>query len=179
MLTRAEQDELIVSHLPQAHGIALRIYNRIGHRMPLEDLQQYGCLGLCLAAAKFDPAMGWLFKTFAEYRIRGAIVDGIRRETRSRLTRDGGEPEYAQTIPLDAVYLGRPDPLAGRDIAAFEAKRDIARLSKGLTLRERAVVNNVCMRERSQSEVAAEMGFHPSRLSQFLIAARNHMAASA
>lgn len=177
-MTRAEQDELIVSHLPQAYAIAVSIYNRIGRRMPLEDLQQYGALGLVKAAAGFDPALGWKFNTYAQHKICGSILDGIRRETRSRLLREI-DREYAQTVPLDDLYLGRADWTAGREIAALEAKHDIERLSKGLTRQERAVVTNVCLRERPQAEVAAEMGFCPSRISKFLVAARNHMAASA
>ena len=44
----------------------------------LDDLVGYGMLGLLDAARKFDHSRGVMFKTYAEHRIRGAILDGLR-----------------------------------------------------------------------------------------------------
>lgn len=60
------------------HQIARQIWEFIGHAVPYEDLVGYGQVGLMEARKRFDPGRGLQFSTFAYYRIRGAILDGIR-----------------------------------------------------------------------------------------------------
>jgi RNA polymerase sigma factor for flagellar operon FliA len=51
----------------------------VGANVPLDDLIAYGAKGLLDAAERFDPEKGVPFDVFCRYRVRGAIVDGIRR----------------------------------------------------------------------------------------------------
>lgn len=60
-------------------SLAVRISQNIPFRMDLDDLVAYGQLGLAEAAHDFDPEEGCQFTTFAYYRIRGAIYDGLAK----------------------------------------------------------------------------------------------------
>lgn len=58
-------------------SIAWKIHRRVPKHVDLEDLIGYGQVGLAEAARDFDPSRGHQFTTFAYYRIRGAILDGL------------------------------------------------------------------------------------------------------
>ena len=58
--------------------IAENIRSRIRFPIEVDDLIGYGVLGLMKAVERFDPSRGILLKTYAEHRIRGAILDGLR-----------------------------------------------------------------------------------------------------
>lgn len=78
--SRAERDRLVKDHLPLVRRIAGAIHSSsLGAGIPLDDLVAYGANGLLDAAGRFDAAREVPFEVFARYRIRGAIVDGIRR----------------------------------------------------------------------------------------------------
>lgn len=70
--------ELILEHLPRVRWIASRIHRRLPKTVALEDLISIGVLGLIEAVDRFDPNTGVKLNTYAEYRIRGAILDSIR-----------------------------------------------------------------------------------------------------
>jgi len=72
------REQLIMDHLPQVRWIATRIHERLPPTFALEDLISTGILGLISAIDTFDPLKGAQLKTFAEYKIRGAILDSIR-----------------------------------------------------------------------------------------------------
>jgi RNA polymerase sigma factor FliA len=72
------QDQLVAQHLHLVHSIAAKLKRRLGKTMEPGDLVGYGTQGLMEAAKKFDPKQGTAFGTFAYYRIRGAIFDGMR-----------------------------------------------------------------------------------------------------
>jgi RNA polymerase sigma factor FliA len=71
-------NELIESHLGYAHAIAAELVSRYPANVTRQDLESAAELGLVQAARVYDPAKGVAFKTFAYYRIRGAIFDEIR-----------------------------------------------------------------------------------------------------
>ncbi len=73
-----ERDELILEHLPQIKYIAQRISTKLPSHVELNDLVSAGILGLLDAIEKFDPNRGVKFKTYAELRIKGAILDSLR-----------------------------------------------------------------------------------------------------
>jgi RNA polymerase sigma factor for flagellar operon FliA len=62
-------------------SLALKAHRSLPRRIDLDDLIGYGQVGLVEAARDFDPARGVLFATFAYYRIRGAIYDGLAKMT--------------------------------------------------------------------------------------------------
>lgn len=65
--------------LPAIRPIALRLRRTLGRAAELDDLVSYGQSGLLEAARRFDPSRGVPFRAFANYRIRGAMLDGIRQ----------------------------------------------------------------------------------------------------
>jgi RNA polymerase sigma factor for flagellar operon FliA len=73
-----ERERLILEHLPQVRLIARRIHERLPESVNLEDLVSTGIVGLISAIDRFDPAHNVKLKTYAEYKIRGAILDSLR-----------------------------------------------------------------------------------------------------
>jgi RNA polymerase sigma factor for flagellar operon FliA len=73
-----ERERLILQHLPQVRLIARRIQERLPENISLEDLISTGVIGLIAAIDHFDPGHNVKLKTYAEYKIRGAILDSLR-----------------------------------------------------------------------------------------------------
>jgi RNA polymerase sigma factor for flagellar operon FliA len=76
--TSADRERLILEHLPQVRLIARRIHERLPDNVSLDDLISTGVIGLIAAVDNFDPSHGVQLKTYAEHKIRGAILDGLR-----------------------------------------------------------------------------------------------------
>jgi RNA polymerase sigma factor for flagellar operon FliA len=73
-----DREQLILDHLPQVRLIARRIHERLPGSVSLDDLVSTGIVGLIAAIDHFDPKMNVKLKTYAEYKIRGAILDSLR-----------------------------------------------------------------------------------------------------
>ena len=73
-----EREALIMEHLPQVRLIARRIHDRLPESVSLDDLISTGVVGLISAIDRFDASHNVKLKTYAEYKIRGAILDGLR-----------------------------------------------------------------------------------------------------
>lgn len=74
----ASREQLILEHLPQVNWIATRIHEKLPGNTCLEDLISTGIIGLINAIDNFDPSFNVKLKTYAEHRIRGAILDSVR-----------------------------------------------------------------------------------------------------
>src|SRR3989338_9614742 len=72
------RDEFVEKMLPYVKYVAHRIAVNLPPSVDIEDLMHYGVLGLLDAYEKFDAEKGVRFKIYAEARIRGAILDGMR-----------------------------------------------------------------------------------------------------
>jgi RNA polymerase sigma factor for flagellar operon FliA len=73
-----ERDRLILENLPQVRLIARRIHDKLPESVSLDDLISTGVVGLITAVDNFDPTQNVKLKTYAEYKIRGAILDSLR-----------------------------------------------------------------------------------------------------
>lgn len=73
-----ERERLLMENLPQVQYIARRIHERLPAQVPLEDLISAGVVGLIEALDRFDPNKNVQLKSFAKFRIRGAILDSLR-----------------------------------------------------------------------------------------------------
>jgi RNA polymerase sigma factor for flagellar operon FliA len=73
------RNELVMAELQQVYYCAKRIRERLPKHVDLEDLVQAGMVGLIEASNKFDPTNDAQFSTFASFRIRGAILDSLRK----------------------------------------------------------------------------------------------------
>jgi RNA polymerase sigma factor for flagellar operon FliA len=72
------REHLILEHLPQVRLIARRIHERLPESVNLDDLVSTGVVGLISAIDRFDATLNVKLKTYAEYKIRGAILDSLR-----------------------------------------------------------------------------------------------------
>lgn len=77
-LTEAERDKLLVEHLPTVRYIARKVHERLPQHVEMEDLVSAGTMGLIDAFNKFDHSRHVQFNSYAQFRIKGAIVDSLR-----------------------------------------------------------------------------------------------------
>jgi RNA polymerase sigma factor FliA len=124
-VTDAQRDR-IVSSLTFVEALARRVASSMPHSIDLGDLVQDGMIGLIDAAHRFDESRGIKFETFAERRVRGAMIDALRRDAwprgvrrmrrqletaREDLRRElGCEPslaDLAARVGADETRLGR------------------------------------------------------------------------
>lgn len=74
------KDEIIVEYAPLVKYIAQKIASRLPSNIELDDLISCGVIGLMDALDKYDPGRDNKFKTYAEFRIRGSILDELRAQ---------------------------------------------------------------------------------------------------
>lgn len=100
-------DDLVMQELSQVYYIAARIRERLPQHVEMEDLVSAGVIGLLEASRSFDSTKNAQFKTFAKFRIRGAILDSLREiDWGSRSLRRKGREIAECTARLEAK-LGR------------------------------------------------------------------------
>jgi RNA polymerase sigma factor FliA len=78
IINAASQEQLVRQYSPLIKYIATRMALRLPHHISLDDLISSGTIGLLDAIKKFDPRKNINFKTYAEFRIKGAILDELR-----------------------------------------------------------------------------------------------------
>jgi RNA polymerase sigma factor for flagellar operon FliA len=144
-MSEAERERLILEHLPQVRLVARRIHERLPDSVCFDDLLSAGVIGLIQAIDNFDPAQNVKLKTYAEFRIRGAILDSLRetdwaprlkrRQARefetaiSRLEQQLGrvpeEAEIAEELKLPVgEYRQKLTEMEGLNIGELEFARD-------------------------------------------------------
>ncbi len=79
-LTSQEKDKLVLEYAPLIKFIAQKIAVRLPANIELDDLISSGVIGLMDAIDKYDPTRDNKFKTYAEFRVRGAILDELRAQ---------------------------------------------------------------------------------------------------
>jgi RNA polymerase sigma factor for flagellar operon FliA len=128
----------ILEHLPLVQRVASRLARHLPASVDRRDLMLAGCVGLISALERFDESRGLDFGTFAEFRIRGAILDELRAlDPISRRARRRLHQVEARRRALTGT-LGRPpsdEELAqalGMTVAEFD--RQQAMLTPGLEL---------------------------------------------
>lgn len=116
-LTPQQKDKLIMEYAPLIKFIAQKIAVRLPANIELDDLISSGVIGLMDAIEKYDPTRDNKFKTYAEFRIRGSILDELRaQDWVPRSVRDKSKMLDRALVELEAE-LGRTatdEELAGR-----------------------------------------------------------------
>jgi RNA polymerase sigma factor for flagellar operon FliA len=158
-LLTAEQEKLMIEHLPIVRFIARRIHERLPQHVPIEDLYSAGVVGLLDAFSKFDPSKQVQFRSYAQFRIRGAILDNLRTLDWSprELRRKGRAIEQAIQF-LTAQYGRAPSEL---EIAAqmhidLAAYQQLLGELKGLEI-------GTLHSERSEDSGEEELVYLPNR----------------
>ena len=140
----AEQERMMVEHLPIVRFLARRIHERLPQHVDMEDLVSAGVLGLMDAFTKFDPEKKVQFRSYAQFRIRGAILDSLRtldwsprdlrrkgraveeaiRSLTARFGRAATESEVSAELHLSlAAYQQLLGELKGLDIGTLHMER--------------------------------------------------------
>lgn len=78
-LSRAQQESLVRHFAPKIRFVALRLKSKLPKNVEMSELISAGTLGLMEALGKYQAQLGIRFETYAENRIRGAMLDDLRR----------------------------------------------------------------------------------------------------
>jgi RNA polymerase sigma factor FliA len=118
---RDRREELILGHLPLVRHIIGRLAAKLPYGIDLENLEAAGTLGLVEAANRFEPERGIQFRTYAYTRVRGAILDELRRNCpfpQELLERMGRVRKVMQTMtpPVRIEALAAATGLSENDV---------------------------------------------------------------
>jgi RNA polymerase sigma factor for flagellar operon FliA len=102
-----ERNELVLRELPQVYYVAARIRERLPKHVDMEDLVQAGVIGLLDACRNYDCEKDAQFSTFAKHRIRGAILDSLRKLDWGSRTLRRKAREIAESAARLESQLGR------------------------------------------------------------------------
>lgn len=108
-------DELVKKHASLVHRIAYHLSARLPASVMVDDLIQAGMLGLLDAAGLYDPSQGASFETYATIRIRGSMLDELRRNDWAPKSIHRKERELMQAIQRIEARTGRD--ARGQEIA--------------------------------------------------------------
>jgi RNA polymerase sigma factor FliA len=143
-LTEDERERIMLEHMPAVRWIARRIHERLPQHVDMEDLVSAGTVGLLDAFRKFDPGKKVQFRSYAQFRIRGAILDSLRtldwsprdlrrkgraveeaiRQLTARSGRAPSEPEVARELGLELdAYQQLLGELKGLEIGTLHLER--------------------------------------------------------
>lgn len=166
----ASQSRRIVAGLPFVEALARRMAATMPHSIDVGDLVQDGVIGLIDAAHRFDEARGIKFETFAERRIRGAMIDALRRDAwprgvrrvrreleaaREALRRElGYEPSLADL----AARVGSDEKRLGRTIVRINTIESTSPLATGENVDEACLPPALVPSEPDRPDTAFEKG---------------------
>jgi len=158
----------IVAGIPFVEQLARRVAATMPHSIDIGDLVQDGVIGLIDAAHRFDEARGIKFETFAERRIRGAMIDALRKDAwprgvrrqrreleaaREALRRElGCEPSLADL----AARLGSDEKRLSRTIVRINAIESTSPLAKNDASDESSLPTALVPAEPEQPDLAYE-----------------------
>ncbi|MDL2248750.1 FliA/WhiG family RNA polymerase sigma factor [Tyzzerella sp. OttesenSCG-928-J15] len=131
------KEKLIIEYAPLVKYVAGRLSVHLGHRIEYEDLISYGIFGLIDAIDKFDYGKGVKFETYASLRIRGAIIDNIRKlDWVPRTLRQKNKQLELAYSELEAELGREPteEEVAEKLDMPIETARDLIKKSSILTL---------------------------------------------
>ena len=131
------KQKLILQYAPIVKFVAGRLSIHMGQHVEYDDLISYGIFGLIDAVEKFDIDKGVKFETYASLRIRGAIIDNIRKMDWVPRTLRQKNKEYEQICMQLESELGREateEDLAKRLNISIKGARELIRKSTVLSL---------------------------------------------
>jgi RNA polymerase sigma factor for flagellar operon FliA len=163
-----KQNPRVVNSIPFVEQLARRVAATMPHSIDIGDLVQDGVIGLIDAAHRFDEARGIKFETFAERRIRGAMIDALRKDAwprgvrrqrreleaaREELRRElGCEPSLADL----AAKVGSDEKRLGRTIVRINAIESTSPLANNEHLDESTLPAALVPSEPEQPDAAYE-----------------------
>jgi RNA polymerase sigma factor for flagellar operon FliA len=198
-----EQERVLLEHLPIVRFLARRIHERLPQHVDIEDMVSAGVVGLMDAFSKFDPAKKVQFRSYAQFRIRGAILDSLRTLDWSprELRRKGRAVEvelekYQQLLgdlkglEIGTLHLERNEDSGDEELAYVpgrpeedplfrclrgELEERLAEAIQNLPDRERLVMSLYYYEEMTMREIGLALGVVESRVSQVHASAVVHL----
>jgi RNA polymerase sigma factor for flagellar operon FliA len=181
----ALRGRLIERYLPLARTAAARFFRlRADDSVPFEDYLQYARIGLVEAIDDYDPGREASFETYSSYRIRGAVLNGLGRESEVAAQRS-----FWRTRTQEAVDVGASAESASAESAPSERDRDdvadeavqanphiaveqvellvlIGAVLEKLPERERQLIRRHYFEQCEFRVIASELAVTPGRVSQ-------------
>lgn len=175
------REAAIVENIDRVRAMAHRIKSRVPACVTVDDLVGAGTVGLIQAADRFRPSRGLHFGSYAQHRIRGAMLDYLRgedplsRTERQRIRRaasnDAGTG--AQSLPATISIEEMPahemrefcTDTCGQS-ATIVDRADLRSARRCLSARENRVISLIYDQGWQNNEVALELGVNESRVSQ-------------
>ena len=172
----AAEHPRVVASIPFVEQLARRVAATMPHSIDIGDLVQDGVIGLIDAAHRFDESRGIKFETFAERRIRGAMIDALRKDAwprgvrrqrreleaaREELRRElGCEPSLADL----AARVGSDDKRLGRTIVRINAIESTSPLANNDRMDESSLPTALVPSEPERPDAAYEREQTKSRV---------------
>jgi RNA polymerase sigma factor FliA len=166
----------VVASIPFVEQLARRVAATMPHSIDIGDLVQDGVIGLIDADKRFDEARGIKFETFAERRVRGAMIDALRKDAwprgvrrqrreleaaREELRRElGAEPSLADL----AAKMGSDEKRLSRTIVRINAIESTSPLANNENLDESSLPAALIPSEPEQPDTAYERGETEARV---------------
>jgi RNA polymerase sigma factor for flagellar operon FliA len=170
----SRHESLILDHMAMVKRVAVHLKARLPPFMELDELVQVGMVGLIEAARSFDPTKGFEFEHFALSRVRGAILDEVRRQSflpRSAVAFNKSENEAVHVL---AAELGRAPTQAelalfmGKDIEEFHRERGQAKRFETFSME---VVTDEVMSMPADSSMQPEVMVEEAEFMEAVVAA--------
>ena len=167
-------ESLIMAHMPMVKRVAVHLKARVPPFMELDELVQVGMVGLIEAARAFDPTKGFEFEHFALSRVRGAMLDEVRRQSflpRSAVAFNKTENEALHVLSAE---LGRAPTQAeladfmGKDLEEFHKERGQAKRFETYSME---VVTDEVMSMPADSSLQPEVIVEEGQFMQVLVGA--------
>lgn len=167
------RNAMILGQLGQVRLIARQFHRHLPSSLTLEDLISAGTIGLIQAVDRYDPSRGWQLNTFAERRIRGAMLDLLRKE--DPLSRSERQKNRSAAYPLqsldqlwqDAPALVPPhagtSPLEQATESELRERLNQARTHLPMLTQQVLLLLDQGLTSRA---VARQLGLHESRIHQ-------------
>ena len=140
---KRSQQRRVEGGLPFVQALAKRVASSMPNSVELSDLVQDGMIGLIDAANRYDDSRGIKFETFAERRVRGAMIDALRRDAwprgirRMRRELEAGREHLRHKLGCEpslsdlAKYVGSDEVTLGRTIVRINTIESTSALNGG------------------------------------------------
>ena len=168
------QETLIMAHMPMVKRVAVHLKARVPPFMELDELIQVGMVGLIEAARAFDPTKGFEFEHFALSRVRGAMLDEVRRQSflpRSAVAFNKTENEALHVLSAELGRAPTQSELAdfmGKDLEEFNKERGQAKRFETYSME---VVTEEVMSMPADSSLQPEVMVEEGQFMQVLVEA--------
>lgn len=125
-----DKNVILEKYGPYVRSLAAQVRKQFSGTLEMDELVAYGQIGLLEAAERFDPRVGANFLTFAHYRIKGAIFDGLRKMGVLR----GSDARNSYVSERANAYLGNlSDQEAGGGNRGGSLSDDVNEISRAVT----------------------------------------------